>query len=260
MTAVVRFICLGLATIALTASNARAEIVLNLGVADDASTIGQTVFSIAPGSTMLLGLYATQQGTYDSGGFTFTELRLSNAAASETGVGAFIVDVLTFNAAGNQQGNVRATGVVNPGPGFFQDSPPELSLPNGLRFQGVGGVALPDQVPVFATNPAPPSLIVPTPGTIQENSVLLSTFEVRAVAGATGDFTLQVTAEKDIGLTLGSNPFGPFVANIPALSATITTTAVPEPSAFALAGLCVCGIGYRQRRKAKRVKETQPLA
>ena len=82
-----------------------------------------------------------------------------------------------------------------------------------------------------------------------------NTGDVRAATGSDpGNVTVGPFGADDNIFGIGPQPIPPGIIGYN------DAAAVPEPSAFALAGLCVFGIGYRQRRKAKRVKETQPLA
>jgi hypothetical protein len=261
MTAAVRFVCLGLLTIAIGSSQARAEIVLNLAVAGDSSTIGQTLFQITPGSTLLLDLYATQQGQRTIPGIgDFGDNRLS-AISDITGVGTFLAEVLTLDAsATNPSTEIRPTLNATAGTGFTFDNGPTLGpATNMLVFGALGGTGdIMNIVPVNATNPLPPMQNTDMPGTIQENSVLLTTFEIRSTTSAMGTSTIQVqTFGDNFGFTLGNNAFGGGLTLQP-ISATVT--AVPEPGMFAALGFAACSIAYRKRRKAKRVKETQPLA
>lgn len=233
---------------------ARAEIIFNFG---QGGVVGATEYQAAANSQIQLEVYLTQQGFVNFLGNNFSDLRLSF-----DGVGTYEFDLRIVDADMPTQGqtDVLPPQVVSDfsfGAGFLDDTNTRRD-PNGDGSNHVfRGSAFATSDPTFntlplepvkATNDATAQQDVPTPGPLEINSVLLGTATIDIAANASGDYTLDLFSTRPFTL-IGDDPRTDPSLSPLARTATLTVTAVPEPSMVMFLG--VVGL-YLTRRHVRR--------
>ena len=235
---------------ALIPSNANADLVYNFG---QNGVVGGTDFVANAGDSITLEIYITQTGTFDVFGTSVSDFRLSNNPGA-FGLGAddfnFVVGTgaesavvprdigtgLTFGAGLLDDGTSARVGSSGVRAAFFASQDNNMTI-----------------TPVFADAVGAPMGFMSNDLPIGDNSILLAEITLDVGIDASGPFDLSTSAA-GVGALIGNSVLaGPFVTPGTG-TATLTVTAVPEPSTWALLGLGTLVVARRHRKKSKAKK------
>jgi len=255
-----------------------ADLIMQFG---SGGTIGVSTISAAPGSSLTLDLYLTQQGTYQPVPYLpifVADYRLS-PGHSDRGLGQFFVDIAVRNAAnGLSQTGVRP---ANPstfvyGTGFsdyfhesgYLDAPGPAPSGNvvpgptsSARFVGIGTIVDATVTPVYVAEPFPSTLPPSNTGTVQANSVFLGQVTLSIDSAASGSYSIDLSSP-DTGrdsyqkTKLGSGLITGYV-DVGFSGATLNVSAVPEPGTILLTSLGLGFVAFRRFRKSRSAAKSQ---
>ena len=228
----------------------RADLVMQFG---QGGVIGITELTTQTGSSIVLDVYLTQRGLFDTGiGFDAGDYRLSSGSSTR-GLGSFLFDLQITNASlGDAQTDVLPT---DPAVSFVYG--PDLSDATGensvagstARYAGFAPfIDATTLSPVYVAEPFNAQPNIPNTNSVADNSILLGTLSVDVSANATGSYELALISPEPsalYGFGIGAAALGPFIA---VQGNSLTVTAVPEPGCAGIMLLATIGLASHRRR------------